>query len=362
MTVSQLPSKRWRARVWYGGRDIPVDQILGLPKGTTFERKRDATAAVAKAREILAGGRSGTATTVVAWWERWTTDPVFSRPKESTNIHNREGTKAFVAKYGDLPLDRITRAIVGEWRAGAKHESTIAPLRAMWNDAIREELTDRNPFASLGITRSRGNKDVQPPSEETVWDLIHAARRLAGPSFSAWLQVAAFTGMRPGELDALRWDAVDFDRSRILVAEQYSATSRTFTLPKNGKRRWAPLTPPARDALVGIAREAEFCFINLRRQHWTSSGRIYHWKAARAAVGFNGTLYVATRHFAGSWMTNVLGLAAEDVAIALGHEDGGALVRSTYGHRDKDMALDRVLHAFESRGNVIPLPKREETA
>lgn len=24
------------------------------------------------------------------FWERWTTDPLFARPKESTNIHNRE--------------------------------------------------------------------------------------------------------------------------------------------------------------------------------------------------------------------------------------------------------------------------------
>jgi hypothetical protein len=57
-------------------------------------------------------------------------------------------------------------------------------------------------------------------------------------------------------------------------------------------------------------------------------------------------LYLATRHFAGWYMVNVLDLPSEDVAIALGHTDGGELVRRLYGHRDHDRALDRVTIAY----------------
>jgi hypothetical protein len=56
---------------------------------------------------------------------------------------------------------------------------------------------------------------------------------------------------------------------------------------------------------------------------------------------------LATRHFAGSYMVNALELPSEDVAIALGHTDGGELVRRLYGHRDRDRALDRVAAAYE---------------
>ena len=45
-------------------------------------------------------------------------------------------------------------------------------------------------------------------------------------------------------------------------------------------------------------------------------------------------------------MVNVLDLVSEDVAIALGHTDGGDLVRRLYGHRDHDRALDRVAAAY----------------
>jgi integrase len=219
----------------------------------------------------------------------------------------------------------------------------------MFNDAASAKagrVARSNPFARLGISRGPGRRHEQPPSEEQVWKIIRCARELATPSFAAWLQVAAFTGLRPGELDALRRVNVDLARSRIRVVEQFSAATRTFTLPKNGQTREAPLTDPAREALLSLPIEGEFCFAPIRGQHWTASARAYYWKAVRAAAGWHGSLYLATRHFAGWYMVNVLDLPSEDVAIALGHTDGGELVRRLYGHRDRDRALDRVAAAY----------------
>jgi len=148
-------------------------------------------------------------------------------------------------------------------------------------------------------------------------------------------------------LDALRRANVDLVRSRIRVAEHFSAATRTFTLPRNGEIREAPLTDPAREALLSLPVEGQFCFAPIRGEHWTASARAYHWKAVRTAVGWAGSLYLATRHLAGSYMVNVLELPSEDVAIALGHTDGGELVRRLNGHRDRDRALDRVAAAYE---------------
>jgi hypothetical protein len=53
-----------------------------------------------------------------------------------------------------------------------------------------------------------------------------------------------------------------------------------------------------------------------------ASSWAYHWKAVRAAAGWEGSLYLATRHFAGWYMVNVFEMPSEDVAIALGHQDG----------------------------------------
>lgn len=358
MTLSKLPNGRWRARIWREGKDVSVSAVLGGPS-VSYATKREARDAYDKARGLLRENSALEGTSVRDWWERWTTQAIYQRPKQSTNISRRRKTRGFVEAYGDRPIASISRRHVAEWRESGKRDSTLPDLRAMWNDAVRAELVESNPFANLGLRKSRGNRDVEPPSEQTVWALIKAARKVSTPYFAAWLQVAAFTGMRPGELDALRWDCVDFQESRIHVAEQLSAVSGTYTLPKNGKRRYAPLTGQARDALVGIAHVSDFCFVNLSNGPWTSMARAHHWNVTRAAAGFDGTLYQATRHFAASYMLNELGLQAADVAIALGHEDGGRLIESTYGHRDKDRTLDKVVQAYQSRENVVPIIRRE---
>lgn len=357
MSISKLPSGRYRAQVHdpATGRNVSVSKVLGGPG--TFATKREAKAAREAARATL-GTQAEQVVTVAAWRDRWTTDPLFARPKASTNKHNAERTRAFADRYGDVPLDGVSDFIVNQWLTGGKNNGTIPALRAMFNDARSPKggrLIQTNPFAGLGVSRGKGNADKQPPTEAEVWSLIGHARDLSGPSFAAWLQVAAFTGMRPGELDALRWNRVDLETGRITVAEQYSAATRQFTTPKNGRTRQALITPPAREALVSLPRESDFCFTSLRGTHWTAAARAYHWKAVRAAAGVTQTLYLCTRHFAGWYMVNVLELASEDVAIVLGHEDGGELVRRLYGHRDRDLALDRAAAAYASAGTVRPL-------
>jgi hypothetical protein len=50
-------------------------------------------------------------------------------------------------------------------------------------------------------------------------------------------------------------------------------------------------------------------------------------------------------------MVNELEMPSEDVAIALGDQDGGNLVRRLYGHRDKGRALDRIVNDYANAAN-----------
>lgn len=361
MSVSQLPNGRWRAQVYdpATGKSVAVAKILGR-EFRSFKTPRQAERAREKARARLDELRRSDGMTVGEWADIWKTDPLYRRPKASTNAHNSERIRRFVEQHRDLPLTQVSDMVVAKWIRGGKNRGTVPALRAMFSDAASADagrLIDRNPFAGLKLGRSRGNRDVTPPTEEEIWALIGAARRVATPSFAAWLQTAAFTGMRPGELDALLLERVDLAANRIHVVEQWSATTREFTPPKNGQARIAPLPPPARDAIVALGREpgVPWAFANTRNRHWTPGARAYYWKAVRAVTGETRSLYLCTRHFAGSHMVNVLELPSEDVAIALGHTDGGDLVRRLYGHRDKDLALARVQRAFEATANVVSL-------
>jgi integrase len=138
-------------------------------------------------------------------------------------------------------------------------------------------LVDRNPFAKLGLRTTRGRRDTQPPTQADIARFVALGDELTPPSFAAYLDVAAYEGMRPGELDALRWTKIDFQAETILVDEQWNALERAFTLPKHGFVRTVALTDPARERLLALPRESEFVFTTLRGSHYRPSSRSYHW-------------------------------------------------------------------------------------
>ena len=92
-------------------------------------------------------------------------------------------------------------------------------------------------------------------------------------------------------------------RAGLTVVQINSA--REVTLPKNGRIRDALLTPPARDALVALRQQSGYGFVNLRGGHVTPSGRAYHWRSIRQPRYTEATCTLATRHFAGSFITSL---------------------------------------------------------
>jgi integrase len=155
--------------------------------------------------------------------------------------------------------------------------------------------------------------------------------------------------MRPGELDALRWDRIDFQAGTILIDQQWNAKVQVFTLPKHGVVRTIALTDPARERLLSLPRESDFAFTTLRGSHYRPSSRSHHWNRVRCTAGLGDPhLYTATRHYFGWYAWNVLELDARDIALHFGHQDGGELVRKLYGHADARLARDRVRAAFKT--------------
>jgi hypothetical protein len=55
---------------------------------------------------------------VSAFWEGWTSDPLFARPRESSDIRRRVLTKPFVERYGDLSIAHVGDEVVADWLAG----------------------------------------------------------------------------------------------------------------------------------------------------------------------------------------------------------------------------------------------------
>lgn len=340
----KLPSGRFRTRIRHPrtGKQISAQTVIGGP--STYPDRASAAAAEREALKALRlGGRLGI--TVAEWWQTWTTDDLWQRPSASTNRHNCERTEKFVAAYGTRPIRSIDDLVVAEWLRGGRNRATVPALRVMFTDAAGAaagRLIERNPFAGLRLPGSRGRSDTPPPTQGDVARLLGIADDITPPTFAAWLHCAAHLGMRPGELDGLQWGDVDFQVETVNVARQYVAKIGTLDLPKHRHTRLIALTEPARDRLLSLARESEWCFTTLRGNHYTPSSRNHHWNRVRCAAGCPDLdLYLATRHYFASFALNVLRLPEHVIAHQLGHRDGGQLVRRVYGHSDRALAPTR---------------------
>src|SRR5262245_19135530 len=102
----ELPSGQWRTRVRHPrtGRQVSARSVIGGPD--TYPTREAARAAEDEARRVLASG-ARVGVTLAEFWDEWLTDPLWIRPSESTNIHRRERTAKFVAKFGHLPIRAI---------------------------------------------------------------------------------------------------------------------------------------------------------------------------------------------------------------------------------------------------------------
>jgi integrase len=132
---------------------------------------------------------------------------------------------------------------------------------AMFSDPRCSGMIVGNPFLRLGIERSRGRCDL--PSEwltsDDVERLAQCARELHGvngygETIAGLIVFAAYAGLRPGELYALRHE--DLGAETLEVRRAADSRTRSVTLPKNGRARMVVYPAKAREALELVPRLA----------------------------------------------------------------------------------------------------------
>jgi hypothetical protein len=78
---------------------------------------------------------------------RWPDDYAGGR-SASTRLHNRERVRSFGEEFAARALRSITRTEARSW--ARDRPGSVPALRAMFNDALEDQLADENPFARLG--------------------------------------------------------------------------------------------------------------------------------------------------------------------------------------------------------------------
>lgn len=278
---------------------------------------------------------------------RWTTD--YPRPRASTNKHNAERVKAFGEDFKGVRLGDVDKPTARKW--ALSHRGNVPAVRAMYGDAERDGLVPANPFANLRLPGSKGRKNIVALTEPELHDLAALCRdpRMEledyGEIMEAMVLFAGYVGLRPGELYALQ------------ASKVRGGICRIDTPTKTDQPRTVVVPLPAQDAIRGLPLNSSgLLFESPRGKPWTTGSHGYYWRRLRMLAGRPGLAFYELRHCAATLLLE-RGVSPWDVAIQLGHTDGGQLVMSLYGHPSEDAARARVAAAYDS--DVKPLRRAQ---
>jgi integrase len=274
---------KWVVR--QGGYD-PATGKRKVSQLGTFDTKRAATAH----RRAVLEGRAGTDTeTVGEFIQQVWLHSKDGRVETSTFDQYRWAVDHHIVPLiGKVRLRDLTPEVVDGWlaalvasgdsgkpRLGATSARTVRKVLSMaLEEAVQRGRLGRNP---VGLT--------QPPRRDRTrrqlgWTLAEARRFLAEVSdhrLAPAFQLSLVTGLRRGELLALRWSDVDLEANSLTVHQQL-AIERGHPVLKQLKTEHADRVVtfgPATANLLAAHRERQEAERRLLRDAWENTGLVF---------------------------------------------------------------------------------------
>ena len=241
-------------------------------------------------------------------------------------------------------IESITPAMIESWlgslhQAASTRSKALVLMHGIFQRAKKVWGLSTNPAAEVEKPPLERSGDISVFSPEEVWALVRAATSEQDGSL---FLTAAFTGLRLGELLALRWRDVDFARHTIRVRASFTAGQ--LTTPKSGKVRALPLAPDVGSALARLGgreewvSEDDLVFAGDTGGYLDGSALRRRYKLALERAGLRKLRFHDLRHTFGTRM-----IAQADIRRVqewMGHADIQTTMRYLhYAPRHEDVAL-----------------------
>ena len=195
----------------------------------------------------------------ILFWQE-TYDKHQSRPTTYA-AHNYVFKNHILPGLGDIPLSELTSEMVGEFleerkrfgnhRTGSSGlgEETMRHIHRLLqqclDQAIRDGLLTENPAKAFRYRKSTTVKaNIMTPLE--MEDYLDAAEWLG---YLPMFMLALTTGLRQGELIALKWSDLDIESRTLTIAEKRAVVRREL-VEYGSQTRSIRLTPEVVDLLI----------------------------------------------------------------------------------------------------------------
>lgn len=167
----------------------------------------------------------------------------------------------------DKPAAEITRGdgrevldrVLSKGRTKAFQKRLKNTINMIFNWGIESKIirgVTHSPVFGLKIVLKEDKKPEILKLEEIRY-LLREARERNHPWYSIWA-LALLTGMRNGELFALKWSDVDLEKGMITVQRSFNNRTKEFKSTKAGYWRTVPVSSELNSLLENMARTEEF--------------------------------------------------------------------------------------------------------
>ena len=225
----QGTKRKKREGVWEIRAYIGRDPVSGKPRQVSKTVHGGARAADNALRDLVekqAPSRTdGVGTTVSQLLDRWLEEcDRLDLSPTTMRTYRAQIETTIRPRLGKLPLNRLTSKhldeMYGAMKADGRAAKTIRNHHAIVSSALHQAVRwgwARSNVAELAKPPRVAQRRVTAPSVDSVRSLIEAAEK-RDPRLAPLLMLAALTGMRRGELCALRWSDFDLDTGELDVS------------------------------------------------------------------------------------------------------------------------------------------------
>nr|WP_256661042.1 site-specific integrase [Pseudomonas sp. DY-1] len=146
--------------------------------------------------------------------------------KNTRNNYRRALNSYWMPKLATVPMPDISslmlRKIVQDidWPSTTDRRFAVNTLSGICKAALADGVIGHNPANAIPKVKVQ-KKEIDPYSQAEADQVIaHLYATLKGKLriYATYFELAFWTGMRPCEMMALRWDAVDLERRRLRVS------------------------------------------------------------------------------------------------------------------------------------------------
>jgi integrase len=146
---------------------------------------------------------------------------------------------------------------------------------------------------------------------EEIRKLLHEARKSRSKWFPIW-GMALLTGMRNGELYALKWSDVDFERDLITVQRSFNKRTKEFKSTKAGYWRSVPISSELRNLLMEFRKSRSGEFVLPRLIEWRRGEQAKHLREFCTQINLHSVKFHTLR---ACFATQLISSGAEPIKV-----------------------------------------------